>query len=598
MTAKEIAQKLAQQADAVCRMLLPDGKREGQEWRAGSVGGEKGKSLGVHLSGTKAGVWADFNGGAGGDLLDLWAQTKGVTIGEAIREAKAYLGIHEPEFAGYRKPVFRRPEKPECSRPRGNVARYLANRGIEEKTLAAYRVAASKDDEEIIFPYLRDGELVNVKYLKLERINNKKQIRLEKDCEACLFGWQAIPENTRTVALCEGEIDALTLWQFGIPALSVFSGAGNHTWIENEYERLERFDEIFVCFDRDEAGEKGCRELVERLGRERCRVVNLPYKDANECLRQDMDAEAMRDVFAAAKYCDPVELRNASEYVDDVIREFYPAEGEPTGFYTPWQKLNGKLKFRPAEMIIVNGINGHGKSMIVSNLVLEAMKQGEKVCIFSGELRPRITLHRMVKQCTVTAEPSIPYIRAVHDWFADKLWIFDVLGNAKRERMLEVFRYCKRRYGVTVFVVDSLLKCGIAEKDYDTQKLFAEQLADFKNETESTLFLVTHSRKSDSEYNPSDKMDIKGSGSIADLVDTILHAFRNKKIEQQQAAGEELQAPNVMLECQKQRNGDWEEKAMLWFDKNSYRYREAFGKPIVPYVSFSTAQTEGESIEI
>jgi hypothetical protein len=34
------------------------------------------------------------------------------------------------------------------------------------------------------------------------------------------------------VAITEGEIDAMTLHQVGIPALSVNAGAGNHQWIE------------------------------------------------------------------------------------------------------------------------------------------------------------------------------------------------------------------------------------------------------------------------------------------------------------------------------------------------------------------------------
>ena len=57
--------------------------------------------------------------------------------------------------------------------------------------------------------------------------------------------------------ICEGELDALSLWQYGHPALSVFSGAGNLAWLENEYPNLERFDDIFICFDNDDAGKKG-----------------------------------------------------------------------------------------------------------------------------------------------------------------------------------------------------------------------------------------------------------------------------------------------------------------------------------------------------
>ena len=59
-TAAEIARLLAARVDQLVLDLLPTGHREGHEWRVGSIGGEPGHSLGVHLTGTKAGVWSDF----------------------------------------------------------------------------------------------------------------------------------------------------------------------------------------------------------------------------------------------------------------------------------------------------------------------------------------------------------------------------------------------------------------------------------------------------------------------------------------------------------------------------------------------------------
>lgn len=49
LTPSDISKRLADRAADVARHLLPGGKREGAEWRAGDASGEKGKSLGVHL---------------------------------------------------------------------------------------------------------------------------------------------------------------------------------------------------------------------------------------------------------------------------------------------------------------------------------------------------------------------------------------------------------------------------------------------------------------------------------------------------------------------------------------------------------------------
>lgn len=90
---RDIAANLADQAEALCPELLPNGRREGAEWRVGSVQGEPGQSLGVRLTGPKAGVWCDFASAEGGDLLDLIAAVNDVDLKVAIGWAKRWLGL-------------------------------------------------------------------------------------------------------------------------------------------------------------------------------------------------------------------------------------------------------------------------------------------------------------------------------------------------------------------------------------------------------------------------------------------------------------------------------------------------------------------------
>ena len=71
--AADIASMLARQAPALVAELLPAGKREGAEYRVGSLAGEPGRSLAVHLFGSRAGIWSDFASGDAGDALDLVA---------------------------------------------------------------------------------------------------------------------------------------------------------------------------------------------------------------------------------------------------------------------------------------------------------------------------------------------------------------------------------------------------------------------------------------------------------------------------------------------------------------------------------------------
>ena len=209
MNAAELSQRMASEAAAIAQYLLPGGKRQSGEWKAGSINGDEGKSLSVRLSGTKAGVWADFASGESGDLLDLWAAVRGVSVSQAMTEAKQYLGVRDtmPERE---KKTFKRPAKPQCQSAKAGALEWLKGRGLTPETIAAFRIAEQVRNGKTyaVFPYLRDGELVNVKY---RNIAEKKDMRQEGGAEPCLFGWHLIDPKARTVAITEGEIDAMTL---------------------------------------------------------------------------------------------------------------------------------------------------------------------------------------------------------------------------------------------------------------------------------------------------------------------------------------------------------------------------------------------------
>ncbi len=622
MTPREIAERLAQDAESIASMLLPNGKREGHEWRAGSVDGDAGKSLGVHLTGSKAGRWQDFAdpAGKGGDLLDLWAATRGVTLAEAIAQTKAHLGIRDPQFHPMPAQHFCRPEKPKCSTAKTGspVFEYLAGRGLAAETLAAYRIA--ERGREIVFPSLHDGELVAVKYLGIDRPDGKKVIRVAKDCEPALFGWQAIPDTARVVTITEGELDALSAFQMGFPALSVpFGGGGGakQQWIEHEFERLERFDTIYLALDNDPPGQQATAEIVERLGAHRCMVVDIPapHKDVNDLLQADWTTDQLRALFEQAKTLDPTELRSAALYADDVVREFYPTNGSEPGFSTPWPKLHDRLALRPGEVSILAGANGSGKSELGGHVLLGGMEQGERACVASLEFKAVKWLKRLTRQAAASREPTQEHIHAVHRWYGGKLWVFDVTGTAKTGRILEVFAYAARRYGIRFFIIDNLAKCGLGEDDYNGQKHFIDALTDFAKIHDAHVLLVHHTRKGESEDKPQGKFDIKGSGGITDMADTVLVLWRNKPKEtalrqaearRQTPDRETLEKFDAVLQCHKQRNGEEEPGAALWFDLESHQFIERQGdapriyvpRPVAPILQDRKAAAAAADSEV
>jgi len=93
LDAGALSRALASRALQLCQTILPNGVKEGPEWKIGGVDGQRGRSMGVHLYGGKAGIWADFSTGETGDALDLVKAVQcGGEILEAMDWARAWLG--------------------------------------------------------------------------------------------------------------------------------------------------------------------------------------------------------------------------------------------------------------------------------------------------------------------------------------------------------------------------------------------------------------------------------------------------------------------------------------------------------------------------
>ncbi|WP_157076505.1 hypothetical protein [Castellaniella caeni] len=88
-------------------------------------------------------MWFDFSTGETGDLLDLWVAVRGGVLADAIRDAKAYLGVRDdmPERAP--RKAYTAPAKPKVRSAKGRVLSWLNSRGLTDDTVAAFRVGGT-----------------------------------------------------------------------------------------------------------------------------------------------------------------------------------------------------------------------------------------------------------------------------------------------------------------------------------------------------------------------------------------------------------------------------------------------------------------------
>jgi twinkle protein len=260
--------------------------------------------------------------------------------------------------------------------------------------------------------------------------------------------------------------------------------------------------------------------------------------------------------------------------------------------YLPWDKTHSLVQFRPGEVTLWAGVNGQGKSMMTGMCALSLCTQGERVCIASFEMKPHRTLERMMRQWIGQSAPDAHELNDTailtqtrdlyeqfRDWSNTCLWMYDQQGTANTETLIGVIRYCAKELKIKHFFVDSLMKCVAAEDDYNGQKRFVDELTAIARDYGMHIHLVHHIRKLATDEATPDKTDVKGSGSITDQVDNVLLVWRNKKKERDAQACKKVAADeaDALLICEKQRNGEWEGRIALWFDKDSQQYRANAG---------------------
>lgn len=100
--ASNLAARLADEAEAVCRHYLSNGAREGRYWRVGDVRNTPGRSMFVRIlpdgEGRASGRWTDAASGEHGDLLDVIRESCGLTAFKDIaEEARRFLALPRPE---------------------------------------------------------------------------------------------------------------------------------------------------------------------------------------------------------------------------------------------------------------------------------------------------------------------------------------------------------------------------------------------------------------------------------------------------------------------------------------------------------------------
>ena len=244
------------------------------------------------------------------------------------------------------------------------------------------------------------------------------------------------------------------------------------------------------------------------------------------------------------------------------------------------------IEFRKGELTVVAGASGHGKSALMGQIALDLASQGRKVCILSLEMPPARTLYRMGRQQEGFAVCGrIPQYRetaadTLEDFLkqiAPYIFLLDRVGSATPKQVFGAMVQAVTKFGCEHIIIDNLMRVcpEYGDKANEAQKDFIQNLIALAKRFDVHVWLVHHVRKGQSETDEINKYSIRGAAAITDNADNVILLCRNlakeKKLENEYRRDiDEAEGDSVLI-VDKQRNGDWQGRIQLWFDKQTYQ---------------------------
>lgn len=160
---------------------------------------------------------------------------------------------------------------------------YMTQRHLTQEVCEKFKIKYDSETNSLVFPV---WDINNNLVMCTRRNVSTKQFYIPKDIDKPVYLLNYIvKEHMQEVVVCESQINALTLWSYGIPAIALL-GTGS----SKQYEILNKsgIKHYYLAFDGDEAGDKGISRFIKNINKSTfVDIIQLPrFKDVND-LSQD-----------------------------------------------------------------------------------------------------------------------------------------------------------------------------------------------------------------------------------------------------------------------------------------------------------------------
>lgn len=441
------------------------------------------------------------------------------------------------------------------------VVSYWANRGISRETLDYLGIQQDPDGNTMFEYYDLHDVLVDVKVRRHDEPpkGKSKCWHLTKGAKAnVLYNINKIVPD-QPLIITSGEGDCATAIECGFTnAVSINGGDSNTQWIAECWDWLEQFSEIILVHDNDESGRKFVKEVSKRLGEFRVKTVDIPEEPMVDCLT----GEVLLDKNNNIKYVNDLNdllLHGGKETVIAAINDAQEAEiptvvdytnvkkfdmSDVDGFTTGIKDLDIALdKFYMGSTTILTGAPGSGKTSFLSTLICQALDQGYKTFVYSGELSNpslknwidsvhagRWGLIELQNQKTGSTyyKVSSQAFDQINAQYKDMMWFYRDDMSQKVSELMKTAENLVRRSGVKFLVFDNMSSVDLEANDdnkWNKQEEFIRDIISFSKRWNVCCVVVLHPKKVPSTRITS-LYDLSGVTASVNLSHRVLSLYR------------------------------------------------------------------------
>lgn len=428
----------------------------------------------------------------------------------------------------------------------------LKSRGITKKTLQKYGYFVHKEGGEFhqLAPYFgQNGQLAYQKYRDKDKNFWFEAVAggAPKTIDLQLFGQHVFGEkHDKKVVVTEGEIDAMSVAQvmdFKVPVVSIVGGADSAVKsLKANYRWLDRFDEIILWMDNDEAGQSVVDKCGDLFTPGKVKTIKVEcIKDASELLQAGKNGEIYSAVWAATVWA-PTGIINAALLGDDFEQ---PAAVKIADY--PWPILNDHTKGVLAKEVIYHVAGtGVGKTSHIVEIQNQLLKEGIKFGVMRFEDDRQKTMldlmsRRVERRLHLEAidNPDAVFLKKLHaEVFSSGLMeMFDPeTADWSFDGILGYIRYMAKALDCKVIFIDPLSFIVAAVNSSDERKAldhvaykFSQAVKQLGINLQVTHHLNRGDGKAFEEGGSISLKNIRGSAGIANFSMGVFGYERNQQ---------------------------------------------------------------------